>query len=67
MFFARQIINCDFNEKNIIKIVEKFKIRKRLKKIKEFGSGNADKKFLSIILKKSFWRTQKQKQFQDIK
>ena len=62
----KTIINCDFNERNIINIIKKFEIKKRFKKIKEFGAGNSDIKFLSIILNKSFWRTEKQKQFQDI-
>ena len=63
----KTIINSEFHERNIINIIEKFKIKKRFKKIKEFGSGNADIKFLSIISKKSFWRTKKQKQFHDTK
>jgi UDP-N-acetylglucosamine 2-epimerase (hydrolysing) len=62
----KTIINCDFNESKIITIIKKLKIKKRFKKIKEFGSGDSDKKFLSIILKKNFWNTSKHKQFQDI-
>jgi hypothetical protein len=32
-----------------------------------FGSGDSDKKFIKIIKDDSFWTTNKQKQFQDIK
>jgi UDP-N-acetylglucosamine 2-epimerase (hydrolysing) len=36
------------------------------KPIEDFGSGNSDEQFLKILLKKNFWLTSKQKQFQAI-
>ena len=35
-------------------------------KSREFGDGNAAKKFLKIINKKNFFKTNKQKIFKDI-
>ena len=54
-----------------IKDLENEKIKdflKEYKPIKEkfYGYGNSDKKFLKIILKKSFWKIPKQKFFSDL-
>ena len=63
---SKSIINVDFKKNEIEKLIKKFKKRKiTLKKQKEFGDGKADKKFVNIISKKSFWKIDNQKYFKD--
>ena len=63
---SKSIINIDFDKEIIKKLIYRFKKRKiTLKKQKEFGIGKADKKFVNIILKKSFWKIDNQKYFKD--
>ena len=63
---SKSIINVDFKRNEIEKLIKKFKERKiTFKKQKEFGDGKADKKFVNIISKKSFWKIDNQKYFKD--
>ncbi len=63
---SKSINNVDFNKNKIEKLINKFKNKKIvLKKLKEFGSGKADKKFINIISKKPFWKIDNQKYFKD--
>jgi len=63
---SKSIINVDFKKNEIEKLIKKFKERKiTFKKQKEFGDGKADKKFVNIISKKSFWKIDNQKYFKD--
>ena len=45
--------------------IEKIEYSKKSINFSTFGSGNSDKLFLKIIKNKIFWKTNKQKQFQD--
>jgi len=52
----------NLNKRTISNFVKKYKpIKKNF-----YGYGNSDKKFLKIILKKSFWKIPKQKFFSDL-
>ncbi len=63
---SKSINNVDFNKNNINKLINKFKSKKIvLQRLKEFGSGNANKKFINIISKKIFWKIDNQKYFKD--
>ena len=63
---SKSIINVDFKKNEIEKLIKKFKEKKiTFKKQKEFGDGKADKKFVNLISKKSFWKIDNQKYFKD--
>lgn len=63
----KSIINIKFNQADILKNINFYFNKKyRFKKIFYFGKGNSDKKFLSIIKKKSFWNIFNQKNFVEI-
>lgn len=60
------VINSPFLEKNILKIIKKYEL-KRFHKISHFGSGNSDKKFINILFKeKTIWDEINQKYFKEI-
>jgi UDP-N-acetylglucosamine 2-epimerase (hydrolysing) len=60
------IINCGYLKTDILISINKALNRKSNKVKKLFGHGNSDKKFLKILDNGGFWRTPKQKLFQDI-
>ena len=63
---SRRIFNLDFDTNKIHKLINKFiRSKIKMKKIKEFGYGNSNKKFIKIISKKIFWETSNQKYFKD--
>lgn len=64
------IINVDFNKKNILgainKASNKTSNKTDIKAIKNYGKGNSSELFVEILNLERFWRTENQKQFQDI-
>ena len=63
------IKNCSYSKEEIIESIEECKDTKNNNEdlnFIEFGEGDSDIKFQNLILEKSFWDTDKQKQFQDI-
>jgi UDP-N-acetylglucosamine 2-epimerase (hydrolysing) len=60
-----EIINTDYNKKNIIESIKGTILNNKLEPLNLFGIGNSDKKFLEIISNKEFWETLKQKTFLD--
>lgn len=63
----RSVINTiDFDESVILDVINTSVTRSQ-KKIKvDFGTGNSDKKFYSILQDKAFWTISNQKVFQDL-
>lgn len=59
---SNNIININFNEKKIIKVIKNLK-KKKTKKQWLFGKGNTGSKFLKILKNKEFWKTSKEKHF----
>lgn len=64
---AKSIINVTYEEKKLLKAINN---NCRLKHddldISEFGTGNSDKLFLSLLKSDEIWRVNCQKQFQDL-
>ena len=60
------IINVDFNKKNILGAINKASNKTDIKAIKNYGKGNSSELFVEILNLERFWRTENQKQFQDI-
>jgi UDP-N-acetylglucosamine 2-epimerase (hydrolysing) len=63
------IIHSDAKKTKIVKAIDVAVAMRSSgikKPIEDFGSGNSDEQFLKILLKKNFWLTSKQKQFQAI-
>ena len=61
----KSIINSPFLEKSILQMIKK-NDSKRFQKISHFGSGNSDKKFVGILLKKKIlWDDINQKYFKE--
>lgn len=63
------IFHCGYGESQILLTIKKasnFDSKKKKDIDYDFGSGDSDKKFIRIIEQKFFWKTDKQKQFQDI-
>ena len=62
----KSVINCPFYEKKIINNIRKYENIK-FNRIKYFGSGLSDKKFVNILKKnKNFWNNKTQKYFNEI-
>jgi UDP-N-acetylglucosamine 2-epimerase (hydrolysing) len=61
-----RIINVDFNKKNILGAINKTSNKTDIKAIKNYGKGNSSELFVEILNLERFWRTENQKQFQDI-
>ena len=59
------IKNITFNEKEIIKTINKVKDRKIIKR-KFFGEGNSAKKIETLLLTNKIWNINKQKNFIDL-
>lgn len=63
---SKTIYNIEFKEKKIKELMDRFiKTKIKLKKFKEFGAGNSNKKFIKIISNGFFWKTSNQKYFKD--
>jgi len=61
------IINLSFNQKNIEKCINQFSNKKtKFKKTLFFGKGNSSKKFIEILNKKIIWKSNSNKQFNEI-
>ena len=61
--------NCNFSKKVLIRQINLYKKKKiKFKKIKFFGSGNSEKKFVKILTKKNseIWTSSNQKYFNEI-
>lgn len=62
------IFNSNFNEKNILTLMENIvSNRHSFKPTKLFGHGKSRQNFLKIITRHDMWKTKVQKQFRDIK
>ena len=65
---GKSIIHCGHSKNNILNAIKKsknYKLSANNQDKYSFGSGDSDKRFIKIINKKTFWKTKKQKQFQD--
>lgn len=63
----KNIIHCNNNLSEIEKAINSINYKKKSKNSNfQFGTGDSDKKFIKIIKNESFWKTNKQKQFQDV-
>ena len=60
------IINCDFDELNILKAINSTNERLEQAPIKNFGDGNSSKLFVKTLMSKSFWEINHQKEFHEI-
>ena len=66
---GNSIFHSDYGESKILQTIKKasnFDLKKKKGIRHDFGSGDSDKRFIQIIGKDFFWKTDKQKQFQDI-
>ena len=64
---SKSIYNLNFDEKQIISLIKKLNnTKKKHRKVKEFGFGNSNRKFVKIIQRDQFWNTSNQKFFKDI-
>ncbi len=61
------IINCDYDYASIIKLINKYSIKKRYKSSYFFGLGKSNQKVMRILKSKEIWKLSNQKQFKDIK
>tara|TARA_A100001035_G_C27782500_1_gene502499 strand:+ start:1984 stop:3111 length:1128 start_codon:yes stop_codon:yes gene_type:complete len=59
------ILNCNDNEKDILKSYEKLKKLKNVKPSRYFGDGKSVKRFKKILEDDKFWKTDLQKVFID--
>ena len=63
---SNYIIHSDYDKKSILKSISKA-LKQDIKSVKNsFGTGNSAKLFLREITKKSFWKIEKQKTFNDL-
>jgi UDP-N-acetylglucosamine 2-epimerase (hydrolysing) len=63
------IIHSDYKKEKIIKAIDaavKMKSYAITQSIEDFGQGDSDKRFITILKNKNIWMTSKQKQFQEI-
>lgn len=63
----RMIFNVDFNKNNIIDIINKFRVKKSISPIKNYGKGNSSELFIKILKNEKIWNTPNQKLFNDHK
>jgi UDP-N-acetylglucosamine 2-epimerase (hydrolysing) len=59
------IINVDYNEKNITDALRKIDFHQVIQSDADFGQGNSAELFLESLLKNEFWQMNHQKQFRD--
>ncbi len=64
---GKSIFNCDYNKKNILKMIQKVKEYKKDSTIKNeyFGSGDSAKRFKNLLLNPNLWKISAQKVFID--
>ena len=60
---SKTIINCNFNQVEILNNIKSIRKIKKYKKF-NFGKGNSALKFYNLINNKSFWKKDKQKHFE---
>jgi UDP-N-acetylglucosamine 2-epimerase (hydrolysing) len=63
------IIHSDYKKEKIIKAIDAAVTMKSsaiTQSIEDFGQGDSDKRFITILKNKNIWMTSKQKQFQEI-
>ena len=63
------IIHSDYKKEKIIKAIDAAVTMKSYaitQSIEDFGQGDSDKRFITILKNKNIWMTSKQKQFQEI-
>ena len=63
------IIHSDYKKEKIIKAIDAAVTMKPYtitQSIQDFGEGDSDKRFITILKNKNIWMTSKQKQFQEI-
>ena len=60
------IINTNYSKKEISKSLKKIDKYRVIKTSNNFGKGNSAKLFLKLLLKKTVWKLNHQKQFQDL-
>ena len=63
------IIHSDYKKEKIIKAIDAAVTMKSsaiTQSIEDFGRGDSDKRFITILKNKNIWMTSKQKQFQEI-
>jgi UDP-N-acetylglucosamine 2-epimerase (hydrolysing) len=60
------IINVDYNEKNISEALRTIDLHQVLQTNADFGQGNSAELFLKCLQKETFWQMNHQKQFRDI-
>ena len=63
----KSIINCSYAYDPIIKLIKKYKNKKRFKSSYFFGLGKSNNKVIKILNSKKIWNLHNQKQFHDIK
>ena len=64
--FHADIINVDYDEKNISEALKIIDLHRVQITDADFGQGNSAELFLKCLLKKEFWQINHQKQFRDI-
>ena len=62
----KSIFNCDYDYNVILRIINKYKNKKKYKAQFYFGSGKSNKKIINILKSKSIWKIKNQKQFREI-
>lgn len=62
----KSILNCDYDSNVILRIINKYKNKKKYKSQFYFGSGNSHEKIINILKSKSIWKIKNQKQFREI-
>jgi UDP-N-acetylglucosamine 2-epimerase (hydrolysing) len=60
------VINSDYSYDSIVKLINKYKKRKKFKKSYFFGVGKSNNKVLKILRSKKIWKLNNQKQFEEI-
>lgn len=60
------ILNVDYNEKNISEALRTIDSRQVLQTDADFGQGNSAELFLECLQKEAFWQMNHQKQFRDL-
>ena len=61
------ILNCKYDYASIIKLINKYSLKKRFKSSYFFGLGKSNQKVMGILKSKQIWKLNNQKQFKDIK
>lgn len=63
----KSVAHCEYDKGEILQLIKKFSERKiKYTPNKSFGRGDSDKKFLTILQRNTFWKTNIQKKFLDM-